>query len=78
VEQGHERRLQHLEDSRERDSRRGAPGIPPTSKSLNQWCYVGYHPTMIYTPDKKKDFSDTPPKVLYALGPSGKIFVWAL
>ena len=50
MEQGHERRVQHLEDCRARDSRRSATGLPHTSQSLTQWCYVGNHPTMIYAP----------------------------
>ena len=37
LERGHERRVQHMEDSHERDSRRIAPGLPPTSQSLTQW-----------------------------------------
>ena len=37
-------RVQHLEDCRARDSRRSATGLPHTSQSLTQWCYVGNHP----------------------------------
>jgi hypothetical protein len=65
VKHGHERRVQHLEDSRERDSRRSATGLPPTSqkrkrrKRLTQWCYVGYHPTTIYASHHDDDFGRT-------------------
>jgi hypothetical protein len=62
MEHGHERRVQHLEDCRARDSRRSATGLPHTSQSLTQWCYVGNHPKMIYAPHPRQNgkFSKDP------------------